>query len=208
MSSQPADLGPMPPFRVYDDFLDAALRDSLLEWALANRALFRPSRLGGNVYDPAARTSLSVAHGDAGPWRGPMTGHIRALAPELCRDVGLKPFEPSAVEIEMTAYGDGAHFKVHIDTMTGKLRRDSHRLLSGVYYFHAEPRRFSGGALRFHRFGTSKALPGDFLDVEPEPNRFIAFPSWATHEVRKVGVPSGRFEDSRFAINCWFYRGA
>jgi Rps23 Pro-64 3,4-dihydroxylase Tpa1-like proline 4-hydroxylase len=44
-----------------------------------------------------------------------------------------------------------------------------------------------------------------FHDVEPLHNSLVVFPAWLPHEVLKVSCPSGRFADSRFAINCWFH---
>ena len=61
----------------------------------------------------------------------------------------------------------------------------------------------SGGALRLYAFGPG----GDrYEDVVPEHDSLIVFPSWAAHEVLPIACPSGRFADSRFALNCWFLR--
>ena len=79
------------------------------------------------------------------------------------------------------------------------------RLLSGVYYFHREPKAFSGGALRFHRFGGGETQD-DWIDVEPEQDSLVVFPTWARHEVLRVSCPSREFADSRFAVNVWLCR--
>ena len=92
-----------------------------------------------------------------------------------------------------------------MDTYVGDARRASDRLLSAVYYFHAEPKAFSGGALRLYPFGAKKD-EDSFADVQPEQNTLLVFPSWAPHEVLPVSCPSGRFSDSRFAVNCWIHR--
>jgi Rps23 Pro-64 3,4-dihydroxylase Tpa1-like proline 4-hydroxylase len=34
----------------------------------------------------------------------------------------------------------------------------------------------------------------------------VAFPSWLRHEVLPVHVPSGKWSDCRFSINCWMLR--
>lgn len=64
------------------------------------------------------------------------------------------------------------------------------------------PRGFAGGELRLHPFSPDGAR--DWLDIEPEHNALLAFPSWAPHEVRPVNCPSRRFEESRFAVKVWF----
>jgi SM-20-related protein len=76
-------------------------------------------------------------------------------------------------------------------------------VLSGVYYFHAEPKAFTGGALRLYAIGGQGER---YVDIEPTHNSLLMFPSWAPHEVMPVRCPSRRFVDSRFAINCWVHR--
>jgi Rps23 Pro-64 3,4-dihydroxylase Tpa1-like proline 4-hydroxylase len=49
-------------------------------------------------------------------------------------------------------------------------------------------------------------VSGAFVDIEPANDTLVFFPSWYPHEVLPVSCPSGRFEDSRFAINCWVHR--
>jgi Rps23 Pro-64 3,4-dihydroxylase Tpa1-like proline 4-hydroxylase len=110
---------------------------------------------------------------------------------------------PSSYEIELVAHGDGAFFSRHIDTYT---TRKSQRVISGVYYFHRQPKAFSGGELRL--YGLTKGdQTGPFVDVIPENDTLVTFPSWYPHEVLPVRCPSGRLEDSRFAVNCWIMRG-
>jgi hypothetical protein len=78
----------------------------------------------------------------------------------------------------------------------------NYRVISAVYYFHRLPKSFSGGVLRIHPIGGE---PASFVDIEPANDKLIFFPSWVPHEVMPVVCPSGRFEDSRFALNCWVY---
>ena len=117
----------------------------------------------------------------------------------------MTPFEPYKVELELVTNNEGAFFKPHIDTFMANARKASDRVLSVVYYFYAEPKAFSGGALRLYAFGTQED-DGKFADVEPEQNTLVAFPSWALHEVLPVSCPSRRFSDSRFNVNCWVHR--
>ncbi len=124
--------------------------------------------------------------------------------------LGCASFTPSRFEVEMVAHGDGAFFRRHIDTLTGSAdtpresRRGS-RVISMVYYFCATPARFSGGQLRLHSLvATGEA--GTYVDIEPVNDTALFFPSWFRHEVLPVVCESGRFMDSRFAINCWVYK--
>ena len=68
-----------------------------------------------------------------------------------------------------------------------------------------------GGELRLFAFpgknGADAGAP-PFVDVAPETDTFVAFPSWMRHEVLPVRVRSGAWADRRFAINCWIHRVA
>ena len=134
--------------------------------------------------------------------------------PEIMGAAGYRGPEPRSLEFEVNAYGEGAHFAPHVDIPLGPRRRTlgkekgEDRLITGVYYFFREPKRFSGGALRLYAFGTDPAVcgPDESRAFEPVQNRLVIFPSWAQHSVDRVGCPSTDFADYRFALNCWFCR--
>lgn len=194
------------PHRILDNFLSRQDHGRLLAWAIQNQSLFVPSRTVGRGYDPAARSSFSLERASQGWWLELMHERAQAVSAAGFGELGVKPFAASKIEFEMTAYGDGAFFLPHLDTLTGPGRAESDRMVSGVYYFFKSPKAFAGGALRLHRFGTRGLEKSDFIDISPRQNSLVLFPSWLRHEVRPVACPSRRFEDSRFAINCWFHR--
>ena len=193
---------PPPPYRVYPDFLRPAEHAALLAWALDNQARFTPALLKGRLLDPKVRLALSLR--DLGPSDPILRERLLERLAALVQDLGITPFAPHRIELELAAHNHGAHFAAHVDTFTGEARaKTGDRIISGVYYFYRKPRSFSGGQLRLHRFGEENE---GFVDIEPAQNSFVAFPSWAMHEVRPVCCPSQDFADSRFAVNCWFYR--
>lgn len=202
---------PMPPSTSVDGFLDPGTHRTLLDWTLENAARFEPAtvhRPDGTRVDTTARDNLKLA--DLGPVEGALRERLLAALPRLSGDLGCR-FPPQVMlELELTAYGDGAFYQAHTDTgIPGRseARRidPEPRLLSAVYYFHRQPKAFEGGALRLHRWGDGDpADPANFRDLDPADNRLVAFLSWARHEVRPVSCPSGRFEDYRFALNCWY----
>ena len=200
--------GPLPPHRVFRNFLNEDEHAALLHWATASEELLAPSTLGtgGNVYLEHRGSRSLFLKERLGPWKDMLRNRLRAAMPELFVGAGLKPFEVSRFELELVVYGDGAHFARHVDTMRAGAPSEADRLLTGVYYFHTEPRAFSGGELRLFRFGDSGAAPGDFVDIAPEQNSLVVFPSWASHEVRPVHCPGGAYRDSRFSVNCWLER--
>ena len=203
--------GPIPRFHQYFEFLEAAEREALVEWTFEHRSRFKPSTLVGGVIDPRRRDSERLS--DLGPLEDMFSNKMRELGEDIFVRTGTTPFDVEYIELEIAAHGDGAHFATHTDIPIGEGRkplggdrtRTQDRLLSGVYYFYREPKGFSGGQLRLHRFGSDNE-PGDYVDIEPAQNSLVIFPSWTTHEVLKVHCPSRAFEDYRFAINCWLCR--
>ena len=206
-----AGAGPLPPFHLYRSFLDEPEREALLQWTLSNQDRFEASRLGSGTLDPALRQSLSLR--DLGPIAPVLEMRLRDLAEDMFARTGTRPFPIDYVEQVLIAYGDGAHFAAHTDMPVGPGRKPlggdrtgrHERMLSAVYYFHCEPKAYSGGALRLHPFGSRGGGEGS-VDVEPVQNGLLVFPAWAMHEVRPVSCPSGRFKDHRFAVNCWLCR--
>jgi Rps23 Pro-64 3,4-dihydroxylase Tpa1-like proline 4-hydroxylase len=195
--------GPLPPFQVVPEFLPSAKAAALLDWATRNEARFRPTTVrhrSGQRTDSGQRVSVAIGKFD------PMKNEIRQLfletAPRLISDLRINPMPVADTELELVAHNDGAFYSRHIDLATGAhAHGELIRFLSAVYYVHRQPKAFSGGALRFHRFGAQSA--DDFVDVAPDHNTLVAFPSWAVHEVMPVNCPTRTFSDSRFAVNIW-----
>jgi Rps23 Pro-64 3,4-dihydroxylase Tpa1-like proline 4-hydroxylase len=191
----------MPPFRVLEGFLQADEVERLLAHVAAHESAFTATQVGDEAaarLDPAIR--LSTNTDQLGQFRPLLRDRLRGMAQALITELKLSPFGAARVELELVAHGDGAFYRRHIDTQTAT-KRSHIRVLSGVYYFHRQPKRFTGGALRLYAIGD----PARFADIEPTHNTLVVFPSWAPHEVRPVSCPSGRFMDSRFAVNCWLH---
>ena len=210
MSEAAPARGPMPPWHQFRDVLPADEHRALLDWTIAHRDRFKPARVSrGLVPD----TRIAAVVRDIGPLRPMLEARLRSMLPDIFRRTGARSFEVEAVELEIAAHGDGAFFHRHLDIPTGPGRKPlggdgtgrHDRLVSAVYYFHREPKAFSGGALRLYPFGGGDG-PDDHIDVEPKQNSLVVFPSWAEHEVMRVACPSGAFEDHRFAVNAWFCR--
>lgn len=119
---------------------------------------------------------------------------------------GLAPMLSSLAGLnwKMVAHGDGAFFTEHCDTVVDGRKLAVSRIISAVYYFHRLPKSFSGGVLRIYPL-TGREKSDAFVEVEPLNDTLVFFPSWFPHEVLPVSCPTGQFEDSRFAINCWVY---
>lgn len=189
------------PHRVIRNFLGPDLIGQLLAHAEANQDSFMPTGVEGTGVDPEIRVSRVLR--DFGSLRGALEARFLAIMDPAVADLRLSPFNLGRLEIELVAHGDGAFYQRHIDTRTGASDKTTDRALTGVLYFHAEPKNYDGGELRLHSI-----LPpeegGQFLDITPEQDMLLLFPSWAPHEVRPVVCPSGAFTNQRFAINCWY----
>jgi SM-20-related protein len=212
--------GPLPPHARLTGFLPADEHGALLGWVLANERRFTPAlvsseRSGRSSPGVDANQRIALSLRDLGPFEQSLSERLLAALPPLVAATGLRGAEPRSLELELTAYGDGAFYRAHIDIPTGPdrervgARQGEDRVLSAVYYFYREPKAFSGGELRLYRFGADVegSVAGvDFVDLRPSQNSLAAFPSWAGHEVRRVSCPSGQFADYRFALNCWYCR--
>jgi len=200
-ANAPSSLGTglMLPHLVLHDFLDAETVAGLLDFAAAHEADFYSTKVRSGRVNPAMRVSKGIR--ELGQYRALLKAKIINTLPMLVTRLRVNAVDEPGVELELVAHGDGAFYKRHIDTQTAS-ERERIRVVSGVYYFHAQPKAFTGGALRLYAVGGA----GDaFIDVAPQHNSLLVFPSWAPHEVMPVSCPSQRFTDSRFAINCWVY---
>lgn len=217
-SKDTAVLGPTPPHGQFANFLPEPEKQKLLDWAIGEQAAFQPATVfygqgGRNIgIDLDVRTALKCQ--GLGHFEQSMTDRLRARQAEITRAAGYRGPEPTSIEFELNAYGEGAHFAPHIDIPVGAGRRPAgknpgeDRVVSAVYYFYREPKAFTGGTLRLFRFGadTDRPADGDSTAFEPVQNSLLVFPAWAPHAVERVNCPSNPFRDFRFALNCWFCR--
>lgn len=121
-------------------------------------------------------------------------GRFEELAPMLQRRFGAD-LRGAQIELLGQAYNDAGSFRKHSDASAGG--PNWQRRLSGIYYVHAQPRKFEGGSLALYdRHGRPHR-------VEPDHNSAVFFPRDLVHEVLPVSCASKAFEDSRFALNVW-----
>ncbi len=204
---------PLLPYARLTDFLPDEELAVLLAWVLGHEHLFAPATImSGDTALVNAAWRVGLTCRQLGPLEPLLRRRMLEALPELMARTGATGPEPSTLELELAAHGDGAHYRPHTDLPIGarrKLRtiRDD-RVLSSVLYFHAEPKGFSGGALRLFRLGAEENNDDEsgFVEIAPTQNSLAVFHSWVRHEVRPVHCPSCEFRNYRFALNCWFRR--
>lgn len=198
----------LPPHRRIAEFMGSKRVEQLLERVIERKDEFVPTKVGngdgGNII-PHIRASLQLR--DLGDLRPELEASFAAVLEESVRQLRLSPVQLHNLELELVAHNEGAFYSEHIDTFTARPDARSDRALTGVYYFHRNPKGFDGGELRLHAIAPAADGARAFTDIVPERDLFVLFPSWVPHEVRRVSCPSGAFADSRFALNCW-YRSA
>lgn len=213
MPADPAPPTRQPPnFLRFTDFLPSDLHQLLLDFVVSRELPLEPGKVSA-MHDPSAgavdatirRTGVLTTIDEAWP---PFEERITTLLPLL-----LPP--PVAVDgvtlrhpIEKTLlrYGDGDFYTLHHDN--GGAMGEG-RLVTFVYYFHFQPRAFTGGDLWLHDSligtdGTAEAAE-TYTSIEPTDNSIVFFPSDIPHQVRPVRTEREGPEGARFAINGWIH---
>ena len=198
----PPDARPLP-FVTMAGFLPKERCSELLAFALANRERFRPAPYAGLaqrkhfVRDPSNGRFLiepQIMNAEVRPW---FEAWLRgAFAQALPR---LRMREPSdwRLEIGLSAYrGGGRFFFKHRDD--GERGGRIHTLCFS-YFFHRQPRSFSGGELLLHDDDGTR----NFTCIEPQHNSMVFFPAACIHQVAPFERDVAHFADARFAVHGW-----
>ena len=168
------------------DFVSATLSQPETQNQSAPDYRFRRSRILNQV-DGAAKMLL------------PKLLH---LTPSLLPKLGMSP-ALSKMECQITAHGDGDFFNTHTDNGLPDI---AHRRVSYVYYFHREPKQFTGGHLKIYDtliVGTEESCGPLTADIDPPGNSLAIFPSSCHHEVTLIHCGSTALADQRLTINGW-----
>jgi Rps23 Pro-64 3,4-dihydroxylase Tpa1-like proline 4-hydroxylase len=190
--------------------LEGFLRDAqqgLLEYAVEHEQEFSKATIvededGKPVVDERLRRARTLS--DLGDFAPRFEGRLKEVLSPVLSQLKMEPFPVGEIEIQITASGDGDFFRMHKDGDD-----QSTRELSFVYFFHGEPRRYSGGELRIFDAEVihGREVPTDRSQIlSPRQDVVVFFPSQNEHELLPVRVPSKSFADSRFTVNGWIHR--
>lgn len=109
-------------------------------------------------------------------------------------------------ESQVSRYGDnGQKYVWHIDNNNSSLR-----IITFVYYFNVEPKKYKGGEIVFSSSPIKNCTKScTILDdtmpqikAMPENNVGYIFDSFTAHTVLPTTSPKS-FKDGRFSLNCW-----
>lgn len=196
-----------PPFSVVENFLSEAEAERAMAHALAHVSGFQDSTISNQYVQgastPDTRLRRSRILNDVGAVV-PMIGQrLHATMPRLWSELKMQPMNFTQMECQLSVHGDGDFFNTHTDNALPDI---AHRVISYVYYFHKEPKRFSGGHLRIYKSVIDNGVHGvgDLVaDIDPPRNGLIIFPSYIQHEVTPVQCASNDLADQRLTLNGW-----
>ena len=195
------------PFVYEVDFLPQARCAELLALALRFRDRFKPAldaQVGrdANGQPVIEKGGVALEHRKAfildpritarevRPWFEPL---LRAAFAEALPRLGLPEPRPHSVGLGMSVHRGGGFYTRHRDNGRHGFRT---KVLSFAYYFHRQPRRFTGGELLLHDENAAT-----FTRIEPQHNSIVLFPAGCVHEIAAVGSDLEDFADARFALH-------
>jgi excisionase family DNA binding protein len=194
------------------DFLKKQELQGLIKYVVEHERDFSPSTVvshEGNesASDLSYRKSLVLY--SLGEYSSLIQDRLYAILPDVLTAFKREAFPISHLDIQLTASNDGDFFKVHQDNSSAEPLDIPLREISYVYYFHTEPKSFSGGQLRLYNSHNGKVQHSGKRTAEtitPRQNTLVLFPSSQDHEVLPVKCPSRKFINSRFTVNGWIIR--
>ena len=201
-----------PPHVLIPDFMTGAEREKVLAFITGHADVFKNSGVHEVPNQGASPTGYRIRRSRVleGPANGAMAAivfpKLQDLIPKLWPRLGLSPFPLTGLECEVTAHGDGDFFATHTDNGMPEI---AHRRISYVYYFfHREPKQFSGGHLRLYHtlFQGGYSICGRHaVDIEPPHNGLVIFPTFIYHEVTPISCASSALTDQRLTLNGWLF---
>ena len=183
------------PFVWMRNFLAPGECDRLLALGTVRRECFTPTKAGDPSsaprVDPEVRMTLEADARTMQEARPRIVPKIRSVLPDVPARLGMPGLDRYRIEMDMRVYLGGGFYRAHADNRSTGHRP---RVFSFVYFFHREPRRFSGGVLpdrsvaQQHRLLSQRLLaPG-----VPRAVRDGRLRGWTLGRERPCGAAQGR----------------
>ena len=132
-----------------------------------------------------------------------VAARILEIVPDALKHFGLPLVSEPKLEMQLTTHNEGGYYRIHNDNGTPNTAA---RVLTYVYYFHGQPVGFQGGQIRLYdsRIEFGRSRPAEtFVQLNPENNMLLLFPSRVMHEVLPTHCTSRAFANGRFTLNGW-----
>ena len=199
----------LPKCVVLEEFLAPAELNDLLAYTLAHERHFVISEVIAPGVNSVSATDFEYRRShvlmDLGVHQERLAGRLRSTLPWALPRLGIEPFSVSRIEAQITSSQDGDFFRWHSDNGQGEVAT---RQVTFVYFFHREPKGFTGGELHIQGpdCDPTAQQPNRYYTIVPAQNQLVLFDSSLTHEIAPVKCSSGKFADSRFTVNGWLRR--
>jgi SM-20-related protein len=177
----------------YHDFLGNHLNRQLYELAIRKSEFFAASKTSDSKYNPDWRRSRVIFDEQLAGFHRIIESKLLEILPEMFNRLCIDPFRIGSFEVQLTTHNHGDFFKIHRDN--GTVNTNTRRI-TFVYYFHAQPKPFSGGELILYDLERQEL-------ITPRNDLLVLFLSHRIHEVKPVSCPDAAFENGRFTLNGW-----
>ncbi len=181
------------------NFLSEEENQTVLDYAIRKEPDYQTSKVETAV--PGHRRSCVLMQLD--DLNIDFGARILEIVPDALNYFGLPLVSEPKLEIQLTTHNEGGYYRIHNDNGTPNTAA---RVLTYVYYFHRQPVAFQGGQIRLYdsrvEFGRSRPAE-TFVEINPENNMLLLFPSRVMHEVLPTYCSSRMFGDGRFTLNGW-----
>jgi len=197
------------PFVQDEAFLTEAEQDAVWGALRDGMAESRQSAVGKGKKKGGVDTDVRSSHVLYAPQLKPISGWFRkrvaSSLKHLWERIGVEPFSIGTHELQLTIHRRGDFFRLHRDSGPEKTPTGNRRV-TFVYYFHRQPKQFSGGDLLLYDTDLErhKSL-GKYTRIEPRNNSILFFPSPCFHRVMPVDLKSEEVEDGRLTLNGWIH---
>jgi SM-20-related protein len=182
-------------------FLSEEENRAVFDYAMRKESDYESSKVDTEVPRPDYRRSRVLMR--VSDLEVDFDERIREIVPDALNYFRLRLSTGSKLETQLSSHNDGGYFRIHNDNGSPSTAT---RVLTYVYYFHRQPVAFKGGQLRLYdsRIESGRFWPTEtFLELHPENNMLLLFPSSILHEVLPTYCSSLEFADGRFTLNGW-----
>jgi Rps23 Pro-64 3,4-dihydroxylase Tpa1-like proline 4-hydroxylase len=133
-------------FCFYTSVLGARTNTAIHQMAVDKKESFEHSRVVKRGVDRQIRASTVLYDDRLTDVVGIVQEAVLVRLGEALHQLGIPEFDVGTFEIQLTSHNDGEFFHRHTDAAS---RETASRMLTFVYYFHSQPKGYTGGELVF-----------------------------------------------------------